>query len=105
MQRKFERLFKLFNEKVPEKHPIFQAAKIAEETGEAINLIFKLVGLRRESYSVDEIRKALSDELADIVITTFVCSKVCEVDLWEAVERKLDVEIGRWENFETDNNH
>jgi NTP pyrophosphatase (non-canonical NTP hydrolase) len=105
LQRKFERLFKLFNEKVPEKHPIFQAAKIAEETGEAINLIFKLVGLRRESYSVDEIRKALSDELADIVITTFVCSKVCEVDLWEAVERKLDVEIGRWENFETDNNH
>ena len=101
MEGKFERLFKLFNEKAPEKHPIFQAAKIAEETGEAINLIFKLVGFRRERYDVEEIRKGLSDELADIVITTFVCARVCEVDLWKAVERKLDVEIGRWEKIET----
>lgn len=96
---KFEQMFKLFNEKASEKHPVFQAAKIAEETGEAINLVFKLVGFRREVYDVEKIRNSLSEELADIVITTFVCAKVCEVDLWKAVERKLDIEIGRWENF------
>jgi len=101
LEDKFERLFKLFDEKAPQKHPVFQAAKIAEETGEAINLVFKLVGFRRESYDVEEIKKRLSDELADIVITTFVCAKVCGVDLWKAVERKLGIEIGRWENFET----
>jgi len=101
LEDKFERLFKLFDEKAPEKHPVFQAAKIAEETGEAINLVFKLVGLRREIYDVEETKKKLSDELADIVITTFVCSKVCGVDLWKAVDRKLDAETGRWENFET----
>lgn len=100
MKDNFERLFKLFDEKAPEKHPVFQAAKIAEETGEAINLVFKLVGFRRESYDVEEIREKLSEELADIVITTFTCAKICEVDLWAAVERKLDVEIKRWENFE-----
>jgi NTP pyrophosphatase (non-canonical NTP hydrolase) len=100
LEDKFERLFKLFDEKAPVKHPVFQAAKIAEETGEAINLAFKLTGLRRESYDVNEIREKLSDELADIVITTFTCAKVCGVDLWKAVERKLDVEIGRWEKFE-----
>lgn len=100
MKEKFERLFKLFNEKAPEKHPVFQAAKIAEETGEAINLVFKLVGFRRENYNVDEIKEGLSEELADIVITTFVCAKVCGVDLWKAVERKLNIEIGRWEKFE-----
>ena len=38
MEDKFERLFKLFDEKAPVKHPVFQAAKIAEETGEAISL-------------------------------------------------------------------
>jgi len=100
LKDKFERLFEVFDEKASEKHPVFQAAKIAEETGEAINLVFKLVGFRRESYDVEEIRKKLSEELADVVITTFVCAKVCGVDLWNAVERKLDIEIERWEKFE-----
>jgi NTP pyrophosphatase (non-canonical NTP hydrolase) len=101
LEDKFERMFRLFSEKASEKHPIFQAAKIAEETGEAISLVFKLVGFRRESYNVKEIREKLGEELADIVITTFVCSKVCGVDLWKAVDRKLDMEIERWEKFET----
>jgi NTP pyrophosphatase (non-canonical NTP hydrolase) len=100
LEDKFEILFKLFDEKAPVKHPVFQAAKIAEETGEAISLAFKLTGLRRESYDIGEIKEKLSDELADIVITTFTCAKVCGVDLWKAVERKLNVEIGRWEKFE-----
>lgn len=100
MEEKFERLFKLFDEKAPKKHPVFQAAKIAEETGEAISLAFKLTGLRRENYNIAVIREKLSDELADIVITTFTCAKVCGVDLWKAVERKLDIEIERWEKFE-----
>ena len=100
MEKKFEALFRLFDEKASEKHPVFQAAKIAEETGEAINLVFKLADFRRESYDTDEIRKKLSEELADIVITTYVCAKVCGVDLWKAVEKKLDVEIERWQKFE-----
>jgi hypothetical protein len=33
MEYKFETLFKLFNEQASEKHPVFQVAKIAEETG------------------------------------------------------------------------
>jgi NTP pyrophosphatase (non-canonical NTP hydrolase) len=94
-------LFKLFNEKASEKHPVFQAAKIAEETGEAISLAFKLTGLRRENYNIAAIREKLSDELGDIVITTFICAKVCGIDLWRAVEGKLDTEIRRWERFET----
>jgi NTP pyrophosphatase (non-canonical NTP hydrolase) len=94
-REKFEALFRLSDKKASEKHPVFQAAKIAEETGEAINLVFKLAGFRRESYDTDEIRKKLSEELADIVITTYVCAKVCGVDLWKAVEKKLDVEIER----------
>jgi len=100
LEKKFEALFRLFDEKASEKHPVFQAAKIAEETGEAINLVFKLADFRRESYDTDEIRKKLSEELADIVITTYVCAKVCGVDLWKAVEKKLDVEIERWQKFE-----
>ena len=99
MEDKFERLYELFNENAPVKHPIFQAAKIAEETGEAIKLVFKLVGSRREEYDTEVIRASLGEELADIVITTFVCAKECEVDLWSALERKLDVEIERWEEY------
>jgi NTP pyrophosphatase (non-canonical NTP hydrolase) len=81
LKDKFKNLFKIFDEKAPEKHPVFQAAKIAEETGEAINLVFKLVGFRRESYNVEEVREKLSDELADVVITAYICSMVCAVDL------------------------
>jgi len=58
LENRFEKLHKLFNEKSSEKHPVFQAAKIAEETGEAINLVFKLVGFRRESYDAKEVREA-----------------------------------------------
>ena len=99
LEDKFERLYELFNEKAPEKHPVFQAAKIAEETGEAIKLVFKLVGSRREEYDAEGIREALGEELADVVITTFVCAKECDVDLWSALERKLDVEIERWKDY------
>jgi len=99
LKEKFEKLYELFDRRAPEKHPVFQAAKIAEETGEAINLVFKLVGFRRENYDVEEIREKLGNELADVVITTFVCAKVCGIDLWKAVGKKLDVEIRRWEEF------
>jgi len=101
LKGKFEKLYELFDQKAPEKHPVFQAAKIAEETGEAIHLVFKLVGFRRESYDAEEIREKLSDELADVVITAFTCAKVCGIDLWKAVDKKLDVEIKRWEKFGT----
>ena len=101
LKEKFEELWQLFNEKVPEKHPVFQAAKIAEEAGETINLVFKLVGFRRESYGVEEIREKLGSELSDVVITAFICAKVCGIDLWSAVDRKLDVEIRRWREFKS----
>ncbi|MEM3565777.1 MAG: hypothetical protein QXK18_02765 [Candidatus Bathyarchaeia archaeon] len=100
MEYKFETLFRLFDEKASEKHPVFQAAKIAEEVGEAINLVFKLVGFRREDYDAEEVRRRLGDELADVVITAYVCARVCKVDLWKALERKLDMEIERWQEFE-----
>lgn len=93
-------MFRLFDEKASEKHPVFQAAKIAEETGETINLVLKLVGFRRENYDTEEVRRRLSDELADIVITIYTCARVCGIDLWKAVERKLDMEIERWQKFE-----
>lgn len=101
LKEKFERLYELFNNKAPEKHPVFQAAKIAEETGEVINLVFKFVGFRRESYDLEDIKEKLADELADVVITTFTCAKVCGVDLWEAIDKKLEVEIRRWEEFKS----
>ena len=46
------------------------------------------MGFRRESYDVEEIRR-LGDELSDVVITAYVCARVCEVDLWEALDKKL----------------
>jgi hypothetical protein len=57
LEDKFERLFRLFDEKAPVKHPVFQAAKMAEETRETISLTFKLTGLRRESHNIAEVRE------------------------------------------------
>lgn len=63
-------------------------------------MFFKLVGFRREKYDVEEIRARVSDELADVVLTAYVCARVCGIDLWKAVERKLDMKIERWQKFE-----
>lgn len=95
LKRKFKRLYEFFDQKAPEKHPVFQAAKIAEETGEAIHLVFKLIGFRKENYNVEEMREKLRDELADVMITASTCAKVCGINLWKAIDKKLDVEIGR----------
>ena len=50
---------------------------------------------------MEDIKEKLADELADVVITTFTCAKVCGVNLWEAIDKKLDVEIRRWEGFKS----
>ncbi|MEM1552566.1 MAG: hypothetical protein QXS01_02880 [Candidatus Bathyarchaeia archaeon] len=59
-----------------------------------------MAGFRREGYDVEEIKRKLGDELADVMITTYVCARMCQVNLWEALERKLDIEIERWQMFE-----
>ena len=41
----------------------------------------------------------MSSELSDIVITAFICARVCGIDLWKAVDKKLDVEIRRWREY------
>ena len=99
LMERFEELYELFHSRASEKHPVFQAAKIAEETGEAINLVFNLVGFRREAYDIEETKEKLGSELADVVITTFICVKICGVDLWKTVDKKLDIEIRRWKGF------
>ena len=70
MKEKFERLYELFNHKAPKKHPVFQAAKIAEETGEVINLAFKFAGFRRESYDLVDIKEKSNLESGKLPSTT-----------------------------------
>ena len=57
----------------------------AGELGEAANLIKKI---RRGDFSLDEIRPALADELADVVIYLDILANCAGIDLGKATRNK-----------------
>lgn len=58
---------------------------VAGELGEAANLIKKI---RREDFSIDELRPALADELADVAIYLDLLAHRAGIDLGRAVREK-----------------
>ena len=59
---------------------------LAEETGEAVQQLRRLLGHARQSAEPDEV----GAELADVVITAAVLARLIGVDLSQHVNEKLD---------------
>jgi NTP pyrophosphatase (non-canonical NTP hydrolase) len=67
-----------------DKHPLQPAACLAEEAGEAVGAIRRAMGLARRPGSWRD----AEDELADVVISSFVAAGVYDLDLESAIKRK-----------------
>ena len=72
-----------------EKAVLVNLACMAEECGEAVAEVRRLLGHARYGTTVDKV----SEELADVVIATLVTAKLLGVDMETSVARKLgDIE-------------
>jgi NTP pyrophosphatase (non-canonical NTP hydrolase) len=74
-----------------ENHSDVQALCVAEETGELIGAYRRYTGKARRNGTLEEI----SDEIADVLITTAGLAEVMNIDLDQAVEAKLKVIYSR----------
>jgi len=77
-----------------------RTTKLTEETGELADQILGHCGLQRKDKSSKYSMDKLSKELADVVITTFVLAKSCDVDILKAIEDKMTIVMERKLNGE-----
>ena len=64
-------------------------AKITEEVGELSEAVLVSWWNQRDDKVKDYTEEQLSDEFADVIITTFLLAKAMDVDMWKALENKI----------------
>lgn len=69
---------------------LLRTVKIMEEMGELSDEILGHLGHQREAKLDAREPGAMSDELADVVITTFLLAKALKVDIAKALEHKIE---------------
>jgi NTP pyrophosphatase (non-canonical NTP hydrolase) len=70
---------------------LWAAGKISEETGEVWNDVLALVGLARpekiENFKIEN----LAEEIADVILVTFILAKRLNIDISDAVKKKIEI--------------
>jgi len=66
-----------------------RTVKISEEFGELCDEVLASMGDQRTGKMGDRSIESLSDKFADVVITTFLLAKSMDVNVMEALERKI----------------
>ena len=66
-----------------------RTVKISEEFGELCDEVLASLGDQRSGKMEGRSLESLSDEFADVVITTFLLAKSMNVDVMEALGRKI----------------
>ncbi len=67
-----------------------RTVKIAEEFGELCDEVLASLGDQRAGKMGKRSAEGLADEFADVVITTFLLAKSMDVDIMEALGRKIE---------------
>jgi len=67
-----------------------RTVKISEEFGELCDEVLASLGDQRKDKMENRNLESLSDEFADVVITTFLLAKLMKVNIPKALERKIE---------------
>lgn len=67
-----------------------RTVKISEEFGELCDEVLASLGDQRKGKMENRSIESLSDEFADVVITTFLLAKLMNVNIPSALERKIE---------------
>ncbi len=65
-------------------------AKIAEEFGELADEVLMTLGDQRSGKTNGHTEEDLADEFADVVITTFLLAETMDIDVMEALGKKIE---------------
>ena len=74
-----------------------RTVKISEEVGELCEQVLSANAMQRTEKTKASNRESLSDEFADVVITTFLLAKTMDVDMVDALRKKILKINGRYE--------
>ncbi|MFA6430457.1 MAG: MazG nucleotide pyrophosphohydrolase domain-containing protein [Candidatus Paceibacterota bacterium] len=67
-----------------------RTVKISEEFGELSDEVLTYLGDQRKGKMENRDEDGLSDEFADVVITTLLLAKIMNVDILHALEKKIE---------------
>lgn len=67
-----------------------RAVKLMEESGELANEILKSLAMQRDSKLTQKSSSELSEEFADVIITTLLLAKSSDVDVNKALLSKVE---------------
>ena len=94
-----ERLIKRFGKNFSEQREMILArtVKLAEEFGELCSEVLTSSGYQRQERLDKYDKNNLSDEFADVIITTLLLAKLMDVDIREALANKIEKINKRYE--------
>ncbi|MBU1246336.1 MAG: MazG-like family protein [Nanoarchaeota archaeon] len=82
--------------KEPEKKILGRTVKLSEELGELSNEILSHLSLQRKGKLENQKKDKLSEEFADMIITTLLVAKSMNIDIEKALEKKIKTIDGRY---------
>jgi NTP pyrophosphatase (non-canonical NTP hydrolase) len=72
-----------------EKRILARTVKLSEELGELCNAILATHSMQRKEKLANHNRKNLSEEFADVIITTLLLAKSMDINIEKALEEKV----------------
>ena len=73
-----------------------RAVKLMEEVGELSDEVLGSLGLQRQEKLEKHTKEKIGEEAADVIITAFLLVKSLDVNLSDALEKKMAVIRERW---------
>jgi len=73
-----------------EKRILARTVKLNEEVGELCEQVLSYNSMQRKVKVDTHNKESLADELADVVITTFLLAKAMDMDMNKALDKKID---------------
>jgi len=84
------RLRDLYPEQTHKERILSRMCKLTEETGELAEQVLKTLAMQRKEKMIDVKKEDLEEELVDVLITAFLLSEILEVNIDDAIEKKVN---------------
>ena len=77
---------------------MYRTIKLSEEVGEVCEEILSFSCQQRKEKMREKDKEALAEEIADVIGVALLLSENLEIDVWKAIEKKLEKIKKRWKN-------